>query len=256
MTRALLAGIFAAAFGLGNGAHATPVPVFDSFAPFAEPTFGGSGINTPSLNIATSTITDGANTITLGLAATRRFSGNPPVTDDGAGTYFAQGGFNTPAGSSIPGTLWNFNFFVDISGGGTLTDYDFSLEYDFGTAAVPVAADLGTLSGAAMAVISGAGDPFTGIFPRATRMESSQNLAFNFLSVSVPGGIDAPTTVFDPNAGGLYSFTLSASEISGATLGTTAINVSVAPVPLPASMALLLAGLGGLLLYGRRQGHA
>jgi len=101
----------------GIAALATPVtPTYTSFGNL-DANWGGNG--NPHDPVAVTTIVDGNNTITLGLAAQQRYF-NPPVGNDGAGTYFAttganHGGPGNP--SSFNGALWNFDFYFDATGG-------------------------------------------------------------------------------------------------------------------------------------------
>ena len=101
-------------------ATAAPVtPVFTSFGALAAATFGGSGI--PNDAVAITQIVDGDNVITLGLTAHQRYF-NPPLVNDGAGTFAAGPGSNFgdpgnpggPGPGTALGATWNFAFYVDI----------------------------------------------------------------------------------------------------------------------------------------------
>ncbi len=215
-------------------AHALPVsPTFDVFGPLPEATFSGSGI--PNHSVAITSFVDGANTITLGLTATQRF-GEPPVTNDGAGTFTAQAG-------GFPGmpTLarWNFDYFVKIVGGGTLADYAINLLYDLDPGA-------GTDESA-----HGVWD-LSASFPTDVLNQDSQNLGFGFLAAGFPPFVIAPGFgPFDPTAAGEYTFALRVSSLGGSPLGESAIQVNTVPEPISAS----LFGIGalGLAIGGARR---
>lgn len=254
MTKTTFLGLIVSAVVTVTGAQATTViPTFSTFGALPDATFGGTDIS--NQDVAITTILDGSNTITLGLTANQRFSENPSVTNDGAGTFTGVAGLTTPPGTTIPGATWSFNYFIDIAGGGQLTDYNFELLYDFDPSAGTDVEDLGVLSGNSLAFLSGDTDAVGNINPNTTRLEGSQNLAFDFLSTSFPGFIIAPGVPFDATAIGEYSFLLSATDLGGDLLGSSGINVNVVPVPLPAALPFAVGGLGllGLLSYRRKK---
>jgi len=216
-------------------------------------TFGGSGIPNDAV-AASSVFVDGTTEITLGLTAHQRYS-NPALTNNGAGVFYAGTGSNCgistdPTGcpSTTQGALWNFGFFFSVSGpGADLSDYDFKLYYDFDTGANTPVGSLGVID-INNAIIAAGGDPTT-----MTVAQDSQNLLFNFLSVSVPGVITAPGGSFDPNALGEYSFYLTATTRTAfpAVVGTVGIDVNI--VPVPAAAWLFGSGLLGLAGVARRK---
>ena len=240
MTKQLLT--ITAAATLSTQALATPI--YDTFGPLPEATFGGSGI--PNDEVAIGTQVYDGTTITAALTATQRF-GNPDVPSDGAGNFTATPGsnFGDAGQSSFEGALWNFSFFIKVEGGGrTLEDLQFDLYYDFDTGEDTNIASLGKW------------DLTTTVethLPAATKFESSQNLMFDFLeNPSAPADtyITPPAGSFDPNALGEYNFAIVASDPdSGFAVEIVAIDVQV--VPEPTSMALF--GLGGLLVLRRRR---
>ncbi|MEN1680476.1 MAG: hypothetical protein AAGJ46_12860 [Planctomycetota bacterium] len=222
------------------GAPADPVP--DTFGAIPAATFGGSGI--PNTAMAISTSVDGANTITLGIAATPRFSGTT-VTNDGMGSY------TVGAGEGDPGlSLWNFSFYTNIAGGGSLANYQFDLRYDLDAAAGNSLGTLGSIDlnasvfGAAELASPGSGPA---ALAGTDTVESSQNLGFTFLTTGVPGSVVAPTptVTFDPNDFGAYSFQIAVSDVaSGTLIDTVSIAVSAVPEPTAATFgALLTTGL-------------
>lgn len=237
-----------------SGANAAPVtPTFQAFGDLnvpanADVTFGGEGIPTDPAAIASLQGNNG-DTLTLGITAHQRFSENPPLTNDGNGTFFASAGLNTPPSdpTGTQGTTWNFAWFAELIPGensiSTLADYEVTLFYDLDSGVGTDRGDLGTWDLATTLN--------TFQLP-GTLFESSQNAAFDFLTEnSADGAISAPTfTAFDPFAAGEYSFAL------GSTLGEVAINVNVNPIPLPAAGWLLLTAFGGLGLAARRRRKA
>jgi PEP-CTERM motif len=218
-------------------ASASSFPIsFTTFGTLAGATFGGSGI--PINAVAITTIQNGNDTITLGLTAHGRYD-NPAVTNNGAGTFFAGAGQNDGL-QAIPhsqGATWNFAYYVSIVGGGTFNNYELDLLYEFDPAANTDSSLFGRIDL----------DDFT---PAATLLQGSENLLFGFLAVPFPGILIPPAGVFNPNAAGQYTFVLRATALTGAPLGTAAINVEVAPMPEPGTLALF--GVGSALLARRR----
>lgn len=228
-------------------------PIYQTFGTLPV-TFGGTGI--PNNAVAASSVfLDGTTNITLGLTAHARYF-NTPVTNNGAGVFYAGPGSNCgvatdPVGcpSANQGALWNFGFFMGVSGpGADLSDYTFTLYYDTDPGVNTVLANLGSIN-VNNAIIAGGGNPAT-----MTVAQDSQNLLFNFLSVSIPGVINAPGTPFNPNALGQYSFYLTATSNNTPipfSVGTVGIDVQV--VPVPAAVWLFGSGLLGLVGIARRK---
>lgn len=217
-------------------------PVFDTFGALPQATFGGSGIPNQHVAISTrqgSTAAGDAFTLTLGLTAHQRFF-NPPLSNDGAGTFTATTGTSFSPGG-LEGALWNFAFFVGVEGTtleALVADgYAFLLGFDFDPSEI---VDLGLI------VLSGA----TG-----TVVQNSQNLLFGFLSDGIAGIVFPPQGEFDPNAPGLFSFTLAALNTSGTTAVAPLLSsIDVRVIPVPATALLFGFGLAGLGFVRRRRG--
>jgi hypothetical protein len=237
--------IIGAAIG-SLAASASAIPIFDVFGPLPEATFGGTGI--PNDEVAAGTqFVDGDNTITLALSATQRFF-NPPLTNDGAGTYFATPGANTGGpGSTNPnvGALWNFNFYIEavdaLDDPIALTNYQIDLFYDFDPGANTPSSDWGRIN-----VTNG----LLAAMDTSNVTEGSQNLNFGFLALPVPGIVSPPPGSFDPNALGEYTLALTISDpASSLPLETVAINVVV----VPSASTLALFAPAGLVAVRRRR---
>lgn len=236
MRKELVIGIASALTLAGTRAFAGDT-VNTTFGPLPAATFGGTGI--PNTAVETTTISDGVNSVTLGLTATPRFS-NPAVGNDGAGTFFANPGI-------VSGTAeWNFDFYVNNTGGSFAND-TFELLYDFTPGVNTPVSELGTINLGTIA-----GPSFTGGVS-----QDSENLSFSFLTTGVSGVVTPPTggsTTFDANAQGQYTFILEDINAAGAVNGSSEINVDIATAPDVASSALLLLlGMGGLLAFSFKQ---
>jgi len=232
--------VMSAAFAFSGAVSASPL--YDVFGPLDDATFGGTGIPNDEVAIS-SQFSNGTSLITIAMSATQRYS-NPALTNDGAGTYFAQAGsnFGGAGESTTEGALWNFNFYINIdSDTETLADYDFTLFYDFNPAFDNGPAGLGTIN-LTNAILAGSN-------PTATKLEDSQNLMFSFLGTSVPGFINAPGGTFDPNALGEYNFGISVGQ-SG--WGVENVRMDVQVVPVPAAVWLFGSALGFLGFARRR----
>lgn len=204
-------------------ASAAPVtPTYDTFGPLPAASFGGNGIPNDTVAVSSfeSTNRNGNNlgTITLGLTAHQRYS-NPPLTNDGAGTFYADPGMNDGLVSSSQGALWNFGWYI---AGDNLSSYSYEMLYD-------TDAGIGTDESA---LASFNPDAFFGLVYGGKH--GSQNLIFSLFGNS-----------FDPMAEGEYSFVLRALR-NGDEAGRVAINVVVGQpftVPTPGVAALFGIGL-------------
>lgn len=206
-------------------------PTYDTFGPLSGATFGGTG--NPTDPVAITTINNGGNTITLGLAAQQRYF-NPTVGNNSAGTYFATPGQNNGLGSSsYQGATWNFDYYIDGIGANT-AGYSFKLFVGQDTTnPTDFFAPLGVSDN--QTTPNGGG-------------QNSQNLLFPDF-----GGVSNPLSGFNPNATADYSFILAAYDANNTEIGRSAIVVSVAPVPDAGSTSLLLgSALAGLALVRRK----
>lgn len=234
----------AVACALSLPAVSSAFTIYDEFGAFPDATWGGTGIANDAV-AASKQIIDGDTTISLAMNATGRFA-NPQLTNNGAAVYSAGNGsnFGGPGDpSATEGALWNWNYYIEIdSPDKVLADYQIDIWYDFdagGPAACCSVAGLGRINLTAAL----AGDP------GATLVEGSQNLMFNFLSVS-NAVITAPGGSFDPNAVGNYQFAITVTDGS---FPIEAVAMEVQVVPIPAAVWLFGSALGLLGWIRRRR---
>ncbi len=207
-------------------------PSCPNFGTLAAATFGGSGI--PNTSVCHTTFTDGAATITIGLTATPRFTG--VVTDNGAGTYAATAGTGFPS----PLGLWNFNYYVSITGNTGGNSYGFDLLYDTD----PSMNAVGTLG------------HFTALLTGPTiLLQDSVNLGFGVINGGgFPGqSLPSPNTLYNADAAGLYTFALQVTNLApGGATGGVSIQVQ-ADAPEPGTYALVGLGLAAVVARSRRR---
>lgn len=236
MQRKIWVGIVLAV-GFTGAQAAIITPTYSTFADLTAAqlpviTFGGSGIGvygpaaiTTFNSIAAAPATP---TVLMAMSATPRVSGvfvGAPVTNNGAGTYFAQPGASPALGSN--NAAWNFNFAVL----GDTRGLTFELYADTNPG---VGSDVQLIPGAS-AFYLGAG------IGSAQNTQNSLNLGFAPWDNAV---------TFDPNINGEYSFSLRAFD--GANLvGEVSMQVNV--VPEPEAYGLALAGLAVVGLFGLRR---
>jgi hypothetical protein len=214
-------------------------PLYDVFGPLPEATFGGPGIPNDEVVVGRQ-IEFGDTMLTVAMSATQRFS-NPALTNDGAGTFFAQAGsnFGGSGESATEGALWNFNFYINVDGpSAALTDYDITLFYDFDTAFDNGPAGLGQINITSSILADPLFDPLN------MTAQGSQNLSLSFLATDLPGFITSPAVAaFDANATGEYNFALQVGR-DGWPIEQVRMDVQVVPVPaavilFPSALAML-----------------
>jgi hypothetical protein len=188
-------------FASGAVAMASSV---SSFGTLSNATWGGSGIDNNNAEITTITLpaTAAANVITLGLEANPRLQ--PGVLgNNGAGIYFVAPG---AAAGHPTWASWNMGFFIGSTPDNSLSQYTFTLSYGLEGG--------GSFTFDPMLISDNKGGP--------NSAQNSENLGFGFLSVPIGG--------FDPNASGIYDFTLNA-YLNGNLLGSDSAKVAVGNVP-------------------------
>lgn len=220
LTLSKIIGALALTVGAVGAAVATPA--YDNFGALAA-TFGGSGI--PNGAVASSLV---GNNGVLGLTATQRYS-NPTVTNNGAGLFFAPPGVDQTNATSIASSYarWNFNFYID---NGSNTGLAYQLFMD---------------------VNPNLGQSFVSWGPSAVAgvSQDSWNLGYN----SFESGLGYS---FDPTVDGVYTFKLTASDVTGRQVAMTSIDVQVGNgtnVPEPTTLALVGLAIAGMGVARRRK---
>ncbi|MEH6404102.1 MAG: hypothetical protein V7750_12055, partial [Sneathiella sp.] len=216
-----------ACFSLATAANVTPDVIF------------GSGNANGSFTVGT------ANNVEIGLRAKQRFPAANIFNYNGVDTYDFSAG-ESSLGSGRP--LWNFEFSIntDVSGisGVDLADLTYELKLDTDPGA-------GTNFTSIFDPILGLpffdhaiGDNSTGNgngtkatdIPSYAILLANNNVAQNSWAFHWFAAID-------PSISGLYGIMLSAFDQNGGLLSSSAINVRVSAVPLPASLPLYGAGI-------------
>jgi hypothetical protein len=238
---------------LATTAQATAVtPFFDNFGSQPTFTFGGSGIPTDAVAVSSFLEQIGPRNLTwtLGLTATPRFSG-PALANDGAGTFTAVTG-TTLSPSNVLGSTWNIGFYAALTTDTALSQgasFKTRLYYDLDPGVGTSLVNHGRLE---------SNVPITGLSNVA---QGSQNMLFNFwtLPFSTPASTNIPQGgTFDALVPGEYTFRLALVNDNGADVDASVVAIRVnvidpnGTVPLPGTLALLLAGLVGGMAAKRR----
>jgi hypothetical protein len=178
--------------------------------------FVGDGI--PNSNMVVSRAGD----VQVGLKAIERFVGDL-ATNAAGDRYIAQPGFSPTSGSNpTPSTnaTWNYVYAIDLGSSLTLGDVqiDFYVDFDPSSATDFTHIDVSTFIDANAPSLNG-----------SNKLGDSQNLAFSFWNLIYGQS-------FDPNAPGLYNFSLTLRDAQGSLITQNDMTVQVVPLP-PAAWA-------------------
>lgn len=228
--------------------------IYDEFGSFEDATWGGDGIPNDAV-AASKQIVNGDDTVRVAMSATERYS-NPAVGDNGEAIYSAGTGSNCgvstdPVGcpSTNEGALWNWNYFVDVAGGGTLGDYQIDIWYDLEAGE---AREMGDLTG--LGRIDVTASLFAQGLEGLTKIEGSENNLFAWLGTDALPFVDAPDFTFDANAVGNYQFAITVSTGGAFSFPVDAVAMEVNTVPVPAA-AWLFGSAFAVLGWIRRRNN-
>jgi hypothetical protein len=226
------------AFALSGSLAFANITSTTDFGALPPGAFGGVGNPVNAVEITTATDSSNSDVITLGLAAQQRYF-NPALTNNGSAsdaTYFATPGVNdgNPAtpndGAHAAGSTWDFDFYVNIAGGDTLSDYKLLLLYDFTPGTNTPNSELGTINLDSFYSTYGGIDTST-----ATSLADTENLDFAFLTDPLVG-LTPPaggSTTFNPLVSGEYTFKLELVNSDNVVEAQSDINVDVGSLPTP-----------------------
>ncbi|MFZ3581251.1 VPLPA-CTERM sorting domain-containing protein, partial [Loktanella sp. DJP18] len=202
------------------------------------------------------------NNIEIALRGKQRYPAANIFNYDGVDTYnFDTNALTTnPANRSVFNFDWAINVNVTGTPGAVLSSFDYLFEFDTdATAGVSYAGldpfntpgfydhALGFNATTADEKVVPENNAYLMLLADSFNVaQQSQNLGFGYSA--------------DPDAPGSYNFRLSVfAKDTTNVLASSEITINatdVPAVPLPASLPLLLAGLGGLAMYGRRKTKA
>lgn len=208
-------------------------PSFTTFGSFPTANFGGTGIPTSAVAITTS------GDLTLALTAHQRYF-NPALTNDGAGTFFAQAGENDGLAGKSVAAKWNFAYYISNTTTAASDPYTYTLYYGLEGGTEYSLNPLGI----------GDNDPTAGFGG-----QNSQSLSFFAYGNLSAFQFNPFFGTFDPDANGNYEFDLVARTATGAEAARVGIVVNVSggtSVPDSATTGLLL-GVALLGLAGFRR---
>jgi hypothetical protein len=238
-----------------TSAKAAPIE-FDSFGQFDG---YSAGVGIPNDAVATSAFNYLGLDFTMGLTVTER-CGNPPVTNDGNGTFTATSGSNTPYCSSSEGATWNFGFYFGFDNSDSVSSFldlknllsvdsnerlKVNLDYDVNASNSVNFGTINLLPTFFEAIVR---DGETIYDPAAVSViQGSQNLLFNFLyDASSVTKVPNDGATFNSNVPGLYDFRLRAKYGTENNIVNTNTRIRVNVVPEPSVLAMFALGLMGL----------
>lgn len=208
---------------------------------------------------------DTANGVEIGLRGKLRFDANDQpqnvFNSNGLGGYSFDAG-NPPMGAGGAATpVWSFEWSINSNvdgSGGMLDQFTYLLELDGDPGA---GTDFGSFDPINAPFFDHAiGDNTTGngdgvaatSIAEYSALIAANNVAQNSWRYDFFNTTMTQLSAFDPNESGVYTIRLSAFDGQTA-LASSSIDIRVGAVPLPATLPLLLAGIGGLALLRRRR---